>query len=189
MNESQATIDGTTHPLPHPFFVIATQNPADYQGTYPLPEAQLDRFLLRIGIGYPDPEQELSILFAHQKETPLDRVQPVADVGQLIVMQDEVRKIVVSEEVGRYLLRLVTATRSHPDIELGVSPRGALAFFRAAQANALLRRRTYVSPEDVQAIAPPVLAHRVQLTPQARYGGLTTEAIVTGILTSVPVPT
>ncbi len=189
MNESQATIDGTTHGLPRPFFVIATQNPADSQGTYPLPEAQIDRFLLRIGIGYPDREEELSILFAHQQESPLDTVRPVADLEQLIGMQDEVRRVVVTEEVGRYLLALVTATRVHPDIELGVSPRGALGGFRAAQAHALLARRTYVSPDDVQAIALPALAHRVRLTPQARYGGLSPESVLTGVVSSVPVPT
>jgi MoxR-like ATPase len=189
MNEGQATIDGTTHPLPNPFFVIATQNPADYQGTYPLPEAQLDRFLLRIGVGYPDPEQELAILFAHQRSAPLDRLEPLADEQQLRQLQEEVRRVTVKEEVARYLLRLVTATRQHPDLELGASPRGALAFFRAAQAHALMQRRAFVSPADVQLMARPVLAHRLQLTAQARYGGITAEVIISSIIASTPVPT
>ena len=188
MNEGQATIDGTTHPLPQPFFVIATQNPADYQGTYPLPEAQLDRFLLRIGVGYPDPEQELAVLFAHQKSSPLELVEPLADEHQLRIMQEEVRTIAVKEDVARYLLRVVSATRQHPDIELGASPRGALAFFRAVQAHALMQRRAYASPLDVQMMARPVLAHRLQLTAQARYGGTTADSVLSSILASLAVP-
>jgi len=189
MSEAQATVDGVTHPLPSPFFVIATQNPVDYQGTYPLPEAQLDRFLLRIGVGYPPPEDELQMLYARQRKDPLAAVEAVASTEDLLAMQAEVREVEVKEPVGRYLLRLVAATREHRDVALGVSPRGALALFRAAQARALLRGRRYASPEDVQALAGPVLAHRLVLTTQARYGGATAEAVVGRIVDEVGVPT
>ena len=189
MNEAQATVDGVTHPLPDPFFVLATQNPVDYQGTYPLPEAQLDRFLLRIGVGYPPPDGELHMLFARQRKDPLEAVEAVADVEQLRAMQAKVRDVEVKESVARYLLKVVSATRDHRDLELGVSPRGALAFFRAAQARALLSKRTYVTPDDVQALAAPVLAHRVLLTTQARYGGTTADSILASIVKQLDVPT
>lgn len=189
MNEGQATIDGVTHALPRPFFVLATQNPADHQGTYPLPEAQLDRFLMRLAIGYPDSDEELRMLFSHQHASPVDEVQAMADGSQLIAMQAEVRQIAVKEPVAKYLLRIVEETRKHDELEIGVSPRGALAFFRASQARAFLQHRAYVSPDDVQAMALPVLAHRVRLTAQARYGGATPESIVTTTLSRVAVPT
>jgi MoxR-like ATPase len=189
MNEAQATVDGVTHPLPDPFFVLATQNPVDYQGTYPLPEAQLDRFLLRIGVGYPPPEGELQMLFSRQRSDPLEKVEAVADVEQLRAIQAEVRNVDVKEPVAKYLLRVIAATRDHRDLELGVSPRGALAFFRAAQARALLQGRAYVTPDDVQALAAPVLAHRVLLTTQAKYGGTTAESILAGIVKQLDVPT
>lgn len=188
MSEAQATIDGASHALPSPFFVIATQNPVDYQGTYPLPEAQLDRFMLRIGVGYPPPEDELRMLFSRQREDPLAAVEPVADVAELAALQAAVREVEVKEAVGRYLLQIVAATRGHRDLELGVSPRGALAFFRAAQARALLDGRRYASPDDVQALAGPVLAHRLLLTTQARYGGASADGILHGIVEATPVP-
>jgi len=189
MSEAQATIDGTTHPLPQPFFVIATQNPVDYQGTYPLPEAQLDRFLLRIGVGYPGADDELKMLFARQRDNPLDAVEAVADVAELLRMQAAVREIEVKTSVAKYLLRIVTATRDHKDLELGVSPRGALSFFRAAQARAYIEKRSYVSPDDVQALAGPVLAHRLLMTTQARYGGTTAESVLAGIVGGLSIPT
>jgi MoxR-like ATPase len=189
MSEAQATVDGVTHPLPSPFLVIATQNPVDYQGTYPLPEAQLDRFLLRIGVGYPAPADELAMLYSRQREDPLAAVEPVADTGELLAMQAAVRDVEVKEAVARYLLRIVTATRDHRDIELGTSPRGALALFRAAQARAFLDGRRYASPEDVQSLAGPVLAHRLGLTAEARYGGSTATAVLAGIVQSIDVPT
>jgi MoxR-like ATPase len=189
MNEAQATIDGVTHTLPQPFFVLATQNPVDYQGTYPLPEAQLDRFLLRIGVGYPPMDDELAMLFARQFTDPIDAMATVADGPELTAMQALVRDVEVKESVARYLLRIVAVTRSHRDLELGVSPRGTLAFFRASQARALLQTRSYVTPDDVQALAAPVLAHRILLTTQARYGGTTREAIVAAIVKQVDVPT
>ena len=188
-NEAQATVDGVTHPLPQPFFVLATQNPVDYQGTYPLPEAQLDRFLLRIGVGYPLPGDELKMLYARQRENPLSRVEAVCTREDLLALQKAVREVEVKEEVAKYLLRIVAKTRDHADLSLGVSPRGALALFRASQARALLAGRAYVTPEDVQALAAPVLAHRVGLTTQARYGGTTADAALGHIVASTVVPT
>ncbi len=189
MNEAQATVDGVTHPLPQPFFVLATQNPVDYQGTYPLPEAQLDRFLLRIGVGYPLPADELKMIYARQRDNPLLRATAVCTKEDLVDLQKAVRDVEVKEDVARYLLRIVGKTRDHPDLQLGVSPRGALAFFRAVQARALLAGRAYVTPEDVQALAAPVLAHRVGLTTQARYGGTTADAALGRIVAGVVVPT
>ena len=189
MNEAQATVDGVTHALPRPFFVIATQNPADYQGTYPLPEAQLDRFLLRVGVGYPARDAELRMIFARQRHNPLDALVPVADEAELVAMQAQVMEVDVEESVAKYLLRVVALTREHKDFDLGVSPRGTLALFRAAQARAFLDGRTYVGPGDVQALAAAVLAHRVQLTAHARYAGTSAASIVDAIVKSVDVPT
>ena len=189
MNEAQATVDGITHALPAPFFVVATQNPADYQGTYPLPEAQLDRFLLRIGVGYPSADAELAMLYARQSSDPLAKVVAVCDRETIVRIQHEVREVVVKDAVAQYLLAIVHKTRRTTPLELGISPRGALAFFRAAQARALLHGRTYVSPDDIHALAGPVLAHRVQLTSTARYGGITAEAALADVVKDVPVPT
>jgi MoxR-like ATPase len=189
MNEAQATIDGVTYPLPQPFFVLATQNPVDYQGTYPLPEAQLDRFLLRLGVGYPPADDELAMLYARQRENPLAKVKAVCTKEDLLAMQAAVRNVEVKDAVARYLLGVVRQTRDQPGIELGVSPRGALAYFRATQARAFLSGRSYVSPDDVQALAAPVLAHRIGLTTQARYGGTTAASLVRQILAGVRVPT
>jgi MoxR-like ATPase len=189
MNEAQATVDGVTHALPTPFFVVATQNPADYQGTYPLPEAQLDRFLIRIGVGYPSPDAELAMLVARRATDPLAHVEPVCDESTVARIQAEVREVEVKEPVARYLLEIVAQTRRTEQLELGISPRGALAFYRAAQARALLHGRPYASPEDVHALAAPVLAHRVTLTTQARYGGVSAETIVTELVDRVRVPT
>ena len=188
MNEGQVSIEGTTHRLPSPFFVLATQNPVDFQGTYPLPEAQLDRFLLRFGVGYPEAEDELEILFAHQAAAPLDSVEPVAGIEDLLGMMEAVRRVVVKREVAAYLLKLVEASRNHPRLSLGVSTRGALAYFRAAQARSFLCGRSYMSPDDLQQLAVPVLAHRVQLNSEARYGGQTASSILAEIVAEVPVP-
>jgi MoxR-like ATPase len=189
MNEAQATVDGVTYALPTPFFVVATQNPADYQGTYPLPEAQLDRFLLRIGVGYPSADAELAMIVSRRASDPLEKVKPVCDKETIVGIQAEVREIEVKDPVAKYMLAIVQKTRHEPRLELGVSPRGALAFFRATQARALLHGRTYVSPDDVHALAAPVLAHRAKLTTQARYGGVTAEKVLGEVVASVPVPT
>jgi len=189
MNEAQATVDGVTRKLPDPFFVVATQNPSDYQGTYPLPEAQLDRFLLRFGVGYPSPEAELAMLYARRTVDPLDGVEAVCDRETIVKLQAQVREVEVKEPVAKYLLEIVARTRRTTQIERGISPRGALAFFRASQARAFLRGRSYVSPEDVHALACPVLAHRVQLTTEARYGGASAEEILAKVAREVRVPT
>ncbi len=188
MNEGQVSIEGTTHRLPSPFFVLATQNPVDFQGTYPLPEAQLDRFLLRFGVGYPEAKDELEILYAHQSAPPLDSVQAVAGTEDLLGMMEAVRRVVVKREVAAYLLKLVQASRHHPRLSLGVSTRGALAYFRAAQARSFLSGRSYISPDDLQQLAVPVLAHRVQLNSEARYGGQTASSILADIVAEVPIP-
>jgi MoxR-like ATPase len=188
MNERQVSIDGTTYPLPAPFFVVATQNPVDFHGTYPLPIAQLDRFLMRIQLGYPSEEEEMQVLFERQLEDPLSKVRPVAETSTLRAIQKSVREIRVEPDVGRYLLRIVRGTRSSKELELGVSPRGALAFFRACQARALLRGRDYASPDDVQALAESVLAHRVVTTAQARYAGVTPSSVIAELLATVEVP-
>ncbi len=188
MNEGQVSIEGKTYPLPTPFFVLATQNPVDFQGTYPLPEAQLDRFLLRFGVGYPDSDDELEILFAHQSAPPLDSVEQVAGAEDLLGMIEAVKRVVVKRDVASYLLQLVEATRAHPRLALGVSTRGALACFRAGQAWAFLSGRSYVSPDDFQKLAAPVLAHRVQLTSEARYAGQTVRSVLAEVVAEVPVP-
>lgn len=189
MSEFQVTVDGVSHRLPEPFFVLATQNPVDFQGTYPLPEAQLDRFLLRFALGYPPAEVELDVLDSHRLSQPVDAVESVADEKALRAAQHEVRQVQVKPAVANYLLRLVHATRNHAQLELGVSTRGALAYYRAAQAHAFVAGRSYVSPDDLQHLAVPCLAHRVILTPQARYGGTTAQTLITGILEQTDVPT
>lgn len=189
MNEGQVSVDGVTYPLPRPFFVLATQNPIDSHGTFPLPEAQLDRFVLRMSVGYPSPEHELKMLFDRQREDPLSAVEHVADAAALVDLQRRVREVEVRENVARYLLRLVAATRDHRDLALGASPRAALALFRAAQAWAFLKGRRYVTPDDLQSLAGAVLAHRVVPTPQARYGGTSTEALIAALVPRVEVPT
>lgn len=189
MNEAQATVDGVTRTLPVPFFVVATQNPADYQGTYPLPEAQLDRFILRIGVGYPSAEAELAMLYARRTVDPLAAVAPVCDRDAIVRIQSEVRDVEVKEPVARYLLEIVQKSRQTSAFDRGISPRGALAFFRAIQARALLHGRAYASPDDVHALAVPVLAHRVQLMTEARYGGGSAEEIIAKLTRDVRVPT
>ena len=188
MNEGNVTVDGQTHALPAPFLVLATQNPADHQGTYPLPEAQLDRFLLRVGLGYPAPEDELALVLARQRKDPLESLSPVTHAEEVLAIQRAVREVLVKEPVARYILALVTATRTHRDLSLGVSPRGTIALFRATQAQAFLRGREYVSPDDVQGLVLPVLAHRVQLSAQARYAGGSAESVLNEIVQGTDVP-
>jgi MoxR-like ATPase len=188
MSESQVTVDGATYRLEPPFIVFATQNPHEFSGTYPLPEAQLDRFLLRVAIGYPSLAAELDMLYARQSDDPLDRLEPVATREDLVAMQAAVRQVEVRPAVGRYLLSLVTATRGHADVVLGASPRGTLALFRAAQARAYAQGRGYVTPEDVQALAMPVLGHRIALTPEARHGGRGTARVLEAVIQSLRVP-
>ena len=188
MSEGQVTVEGTTRPLARPFFVLATQNPVDFQGTYPLPEAQLDRFLLRLSLGYPSHAESLNMLYAHQHAHPLDGLTAATDRAGLLALQEAVRGVHVAREVGDYLLRLVEATRRHAKVDLGLSPRGALACFRAAQARATLQGRTYVSPADLQALAVATMAHRLVLAPDARYGGASAADIIDEVVAATAVP-
>jgi MoxR-like ATPase len=188
MSESQATVDGITYPLPSPFFVLATQNPVDFQGTYPLPEAQLDRFLLRLSVGYPSPDAELAMLMARRTRDPLLSIEAVATHEDLAQMQREVREVEVKEMVAKYMLEIVGATREHRDLALGASPRGSLGLFRATQSWAFLANRTYATPDDVQRVAVAVLAHRLALSNEARYAGRSGSMVVNEILQSVRVP-
>ncbi len=182
MNEEQVTVDGTSHPLPSPFCVLATQNPAHSHGTFPLPEAQLDRFHLCFGLGYPSPDDELDLLFDRRGADPLDALEPVADVAGLAALQKQVRGVQVKEEVARYMLEMIERTRAHPQLDLGVSPRGSLSWLRCAQAWALLHGRDFVSPDDLQQLAVACLSHRLQLGGDARFSGATASALVREIV-------
>jgi len=189
MNEMQATIEGKRHALPSPFLVLATENPVEFHGTYPLPEAQLDRFLVRLDLGYPEADVEVGILHAQAIEHPLESLSPVLSRQRIAEMQQQVRQVSVEPSVSRYVVDLVQATRSDPQLKLGASPRGSLMLFRAAQAAAYAAGRDYVLPDDVQRLAPFVLAHRLMLTSKTRYSGAGKEEIIRGILRQVRVPT
>ena len=188
MQERTVTVDGVTHQTPRPFLVMATQNPIELEGTFPLPEAQVDRFLLRIGLGYPSLEEEHEILLRHKLADPLDKLEAVASPDALLASQQAVREIAVEESVRDYIIRVVQATRHHAAVELGASPRGSLSLYRAAQALAAIRGRTFVLPDDVKYLAPGVLTHRLVISPQIRLRGRTPEAVLTEIIESVPVP-
>jgi len=190
MNEHQVTMDGRSWPLPHPFMVIATQNPVEHHGTYPLPESQLDRFLMRIRIGYPDATAEREIL-RHSAEPALESVRPVLTGDELAHLQETVAHITVDEALMDYMLAIVKHTREHEDLTMGVSPRGAQALYRAAQAMAAVEGRDYVTPDDVKRMVSPVFAHRVAVNPRASIGPRqagAAEKILSEILTLVDVP-
>lgn len=188
MSESQATIEGVRYILPAPFFVLATQNPVDFHGTYPLPEAQLDRFLIHLQLGYPDAENEMEILFAQSTEHPVDHLERVLNHEEVVCMQDQVKLVHVEQSVARYMIDLVQATRDDPRLKLGVSPRGSLMLFRASQSIAFLKGRNYVLPDDVQHMADYVLAHRLILTSKAKYSSITKLDVVSDIIKKVKVP-
>ncbi len=188
MSENQITIDGKRRDLPQPFFVIATQNPSDFHGTYPLPEAQLDRFMIRVTMGYPEPDEELEILYSQNDHHPFDDLGPVASCVDVLRLQDAIKSVRMDRSVAEYILRLVQATRTDTRLRLSVSPRGSLALYRTAQARAALSGRTYVLPEDVRAMAAPVLAHRILLDTKSRYTGVTPEHVVQEIIHMTPVP-
>ncbi len=189
MQEGQVSVEGETHRLPEPFIVLATQNPVEFDGTFALPEAQLDRFLVRARIGYPDEASEARIARRHQADAePLDRIEPVATAADLLALRDAVRTVRVVDEVEAYLVALVRATRGHPELSLGASPRATVALYRAAQAAAVLDGRAWVMPDDVKALALPVLAHRLVVDLDHGLRGATAEAAIAGILARVPVP-
>ena len=188
MQERQVTVDVETLPLPRPFLVLATQNPIELEGTFPLPEAQVDRFLMKIALGYPAEEDENTILLRYEREDPLDSLAPVLQTEDLQTMQEQVRAILVEDSVREYIVKVVRATREHPGVELGVSPRGTLALYRTAQALAAIRGREFVLPDDVKYLAPAVLTHRIIISPQTRLRGRRPEEVMVEIVNTVPVP-
>ena len=188
MEERQVTVDGTTYHLPSPFFVMATQNPIELEGTFPLPEAQLDRFLLRIKLGYPDTMEEIDILDRFQQNDPLEVLSAVAAPEEISRLQEGRKKVLVSRPVKEYIVEIVNATRKNPALRLGASPRGSLGLMRAGQALAALRGRDYVLPDDIKYLAVPVVAHRLILKEEERLRGSTREAVLREILNKVPVP-
>jgi MoxR-like ATPase len=189
MEERQVTIEGETYPLPPPFLVLATQNPIEFEGTYPLPEAQLDRFLMRIGVGYPSNDDEWRIIERRlQRKTDVVQLTPVVEPSDLEQMKASVEDVFVSEAIGRYIVSIVDATRSAPRVQVGASPRGSLALVKLARAKAVLAGREFVTPEDVKAVAVPALAHRIALRPDSWVAGVKGDAIVRDVLDSVPAP-
>jgi MoxR-like ATPase len=187
MEERQATVDGTTYTMPDPFLVIATQNPIEYEGTFALPEAQLDRFMLRIKLGYPQPLEEVLILDEQKRHHPLDELEVVCSVDELRGMQNGIRDVYVDPTVADYIVRLVGATRTHPDVYLGASPRGSIALYRAGQALAGLHGRDYVIPDDVKALAEPALAHRVIVKTSSSIHDVQAGSIIRDLLDSIPI--
>lgn len=188
MEEASVTIDGETVDIGQPFFVMATQNPVEYEGTYPLPEAQLDRFLLKMKMGYPTKVDEIEVLRRAEGESPLKNLQAVITIEELIGLQKQVDEVAVSDLLKEYIVSIAQATREHTAIYLGASPRASIALMKASQAYALLKGRNYVTPDDVQYLAPFVFSHRLLLKPEIRYENLTAEDIVARVLASVPVP-
>lgn len=188
MEERQVTVDGKTYPLPKPFMVLATQNPIEYEGTFPLPEAQLDRFLLRVRLGYPNPADEIEILDRQQIRHPIDTLESVIEVKELRGVMEEIKQVYVSEPIKRYLVELVNRTRQNNDLYLGASPRGSLALYRTGQVTAAMEERDFVLPDDIKKLAVPVLAHRVIVGTEARLKELSAETIIKEIIENTPVP-
>jgi len=182
MQEQQVTVDGVTRGLPRPFLVMATQNPIEYEGTFPLPEAQLDRFLMRISLGYPSPADERQILVNLRKEHPIHSLKQVVDGSEILILQKYIWEVHVDVTLQDYIVQLVNATRSHPDLALGVSPRGSLALFKTSQALAAIRGRDHVIPEDIQYLVPVTLPHRLIVRPEAELRGRTADMILEKIL-------
>jgi MoxR-like ATPase len=188
MQEGQVTVDIATHALPRPFLVMATQNPIELEGTFPLPEAQLDRFLMKLAIGYPDAEEENSILLRFEQRDPLETLPAVVTPEEILQMQGAVRQVRVEESVRHYVVNVCRLTRSHEDIELGASPRATMALYRTCQALAAVRGRDFVIPDDVKEMAPPVLTHRLVVSPQTRLRGRRPDDIIRELVDAVPVP-
>ncbi|HMV95931.1 MAG TPA: MoxR family ATPase [Anaerolineales bacterium] len=188
MEEHQVTVDGVTHSLPEPFMVLATQNPIEYEGTFPLPEAQLDRFLLRLRLGYPSMTDELRVLSDQQIQHPLETLKAVVKTKEILQAIDDVKHIYISQAVKNYIVELTTRTRQSTDVYLGASPRGSLALARAGRARAAMQGRDYVLPDDIQALAVPVLGHRIIVSPAARLRDLSSDRIVQEVVQATPVP-
>jgi|TARA_B100001750_G_C15456429_1_gene571832 MoxR-like ATPase len=188
MEEHQITVDGVTHPLHAPFIVLATQNPIEYEGTFPLPEAQLDRFLMRINLGYPSVEEELEIISEQEMAHPITVLESVTTPSGILEMQEAVNSIYVDSLIREYIVKLTESTRSHPEVYLGASPRASLGLFKTARALALIRERDYVIPDDVKFLAPTVLSHRIILAPSARMQGIRSMDIVDNLLSELAIP-
>ena len=188
MEERQITVDETTYPMPDPFLVLATQNPIEYEGTFPLPEAQLDRFLMRISLGHPSPEEEIAIMDAQQHRHPIETLEQVVTMAELQEAQQAVREVYVDPVIKQYIVSIVSATRHHPDIYLGASPRGSLGLVNTARALSALEGRDYVLPDDIKRLAVPVLAHRVIVSPAARIRDVDTRDVVQEVLSQTLVP-
>ena len=188
MEEHQITVDGVTHPLHAPFIVLATQNPIEYEGTFPLPEAQLDRFLMRINLGYPSVEEELEIISEQEMAHPITILESVTTPSGILEMQEAVNSIYVDSLIREYIVKLTESTRSHPEVYLGASPRASLGLFKTARALALIRERDYVIPDDVKFLAPTVLSHRIILAPSARMQGIRSMDIVDNLLSELAIP-
>ncbi|PZT53684.1 AAA family ATPase [Paenibacillus silvae] len=188
MEERSVTVDGDTYDLPHPFMLCATQNPIDFEGTYTLPEAQLDRFMLKISLGYPDKDIEKTLLKQHQSGQPVDRLTSVTHMDQISAIQQEIKEVFIGDPVVDYLLDVVRHTRSHPSVLLGASPRAAISFMMAVKAFAFLQERDYVLPDDVKTMAPYVISHRIVLRPESRLDSISSEAVLNSVLQQVRVP-
>jgi len=188
MQERQVTVDIATKHLPRPFLVLATQNPIELEGTFPLPEAQIDRFIMRLSVGYPSEEHENDILLRFERENPLDTLEPVVDPETVRAMQREVRTIKVEQSVREYVVKVARATREHEEVDLGASPRGTMALYHTCQALSALRGRNYVLPDDVKFLAPHVLTHRILISPRTRLRGRRPDEVVAEIVNTVPVP-
>ncbi|MBR2563500.1 MAG: MoxR family ATPase [Paenibacillus sp.] len=188
MEERSVTVDGDTYDLPHPFMLCATQNPIDFEGTYTLPEAQLDRFMLKISLGYPDKDIEKTLLKQHQSGQPVDRLESVTHMDQISAIQQEIKEVFIGDPVMDYLLDVVRQTRNHPSVLLGASPRAAISFMMAVKAFAFLQERDYVLPDDVKTMAPYVISHRIVLRPESRLDSMNSEAVLNAVLQQVRVP-
>jgi MoxR-like ATPase len=189
MEERQVTVDGIPHILPAPFFVIATQNPIEHQGTYALPEAQLDRFLLKVRIGYPTDEEEVAILESQQVRHPIEEIAPVIGPERIDALREMVKRIHLTTSIRKYIVRIVNETRNHPDVLVGCSPRGSLGLARSSQAAALIAKRDYVVPDDIQEMAPIVLGHRLFLLTESQISGVSSRRVIDDIVSRLPVPT
>jgi MoxR-like ATPase len=188
MEESSVTIDGITRKLEQPFFVMATQNPIEYEGTYPLPEAQLDRFLLKIKMGYPEPDEEMEVLQRAQKNPPIENLQPAITLEELKTIQSEVKEVFVDDTMKKYIVDIANKTRIHTNVYLGVSPRGSIALMKSCQAYAYIQDRDFIIPDDIQYLAPFIFAHRIILKSEAKYEGITAEEVVDRVIARIPVP-
>jgi MoxR-like ATPase len=188
MEERQVTVDGVSHVLERPFMVIATQNPIEHEGTYPLPESQLDRFMMRLSVGYPSRESELEILETHGTRSPLEELTAVTDADEVITLTKMAQSVHVAPTLKHYIVELAESTRDHPDVYLGVSPRASLYLLKAARAMAACRGRDYVVPDDIKDLSVPVLAHRILLSPEAQMRGASAEDVLESLLGRVPIP-